>query len=211
MRNFRNIFKEYNDPRVFTNLKIGFLCLIVLGVAVFLAVPDIRHSVGIGEGHPVQSAPPVVVHRNDNIGNGANASHNGAKKVQYGSQSQKNGTKGLTPSNPSSGLGGTTQPPGSGRGNPTTPTPPTSQPTQPSAPSNPTGGNGSNDNGNRGGDGGVNPQPNSPSGNGGIEVEAEVTLPGVNGAVGGVTGTVNEITNQLPVPIEVDKVCLLKC
>jgi hypothetical protein len=46
MKNFKNILSEYQDPKVFRYMKIGFICLIATGILIaFVASPAFRHLI----------------------------------------------------------------------------------------------------------------------------------------------------------------------
>lgn len=220
MKNLRNIFKSYQDPKIYRDLKIGFACLIVLGVLVaFVVSPPLRHAIGIGDNHPVTTPKEYV---NPHHHHAQHPGHQQGKTdhVHKGQQSHAQGNPDPGShhhtSNSVGGLEGITEPPSSG-GNPggSPANPPSSSPpaSHPPTHTEPSGGNNNNP-----GDSGSGVTDNP----GHVGVEAEVpgiaapplieeVTHGVNETVNGLTSTVNEVTEELPVQVEVPEVCVLKC
>lgn len=222
MKNLRNIFKEYNDPKIYRDLKIGFACLIVLGILITFAVsPSLRHEIGIGNNHAI-STPKVhhtKVHHPPDI-------HLKKKSGRSGHQKAAQGHSKPTQGNPSSkghrGLEGVKPPsaqheePGSGVGNPGPSPAPKSPPPSTPSPSHPSEGNG----GGSTSGGGKSVSPEVEAGAKGKVIEIpnleippiiEETTHGVNKTVNGVTGTLEESTKSLPVHTELPEVCVIKC
>lgn len=224
MKNLLNTSKSYKDPRVYRDLKIGFACVVILGILIAFAVsPKLRHEIGIGPAHPV--ATPKVYHHPNKPPVLNHVRHQGqGKHTHSGRQSNAHGhshpTQGHNESQSHGGLEGVTQPPsnphpepGSGNNNPApipaqvTPPPTASPPSHPSE--------------DNGGEQSASPPVEVEAhGKGKVIIEVpgvelppvvEETTHGVDGVVNGVTGAVEETTKQLPVHTEVPEICVLKC
>lgn len=224
MKNFRNIFKEYQgDPKTFRDLKIGFACLIVLGILIaFVVSPPLRHSIGIGDNHPVINPPAKVIQHNKHAktpGKEEGRLHN--KQSNQGSHAHGHSHPSTTHPSPnqvegSEGVKTPHETPGGGGGHPAPESSPPGTPT----PSHPTENNPPPSGGGGGGESGGGSPPGSSGGHVGVEVEVPgVTLPpvveevtkGLNETVNGLTSIVNEVTKEAPVQVEVPPICILKC
>lgn len=213
MKNSLNIFKEYNDPRIYRNLKIGFACLVVLGILIALAIsPGLREDIGISHNHAV-GTPKAHHHKTHSL--------LGTQKPIVRSHQKITETKRTplvrrTPSKKHKRLEGVkTQHPEQNQneqessGNDTGPRPESTPPGSPS-PAHPS----ENNNGDQ------NQQKNPPAKEGKLKIEAppiqsppvvEEVVHGVNETVNGVTGTIGEKTKELPVQVELPKICALTC
>lgn len=225
MKNLLNIFKEYNDPKVYRDLKIGFACLIILGILITFAVsPSLRHEIGIGNNEPV---PISKEHHNSHHKRVINhVQPQGQRKhVHSGHQSHAKGHSNPVTTHHSSngheGLGGVQSPPS--HPHPESPESPSGSPgsgstPEPSPPNSPSPSHPSENNG-----GGSKKSPGvetETNNKGKVQVEIPVikTPPlieevthGVNETVNGVTDKVEETTQPLPVHAELPEVCLLNC
>lgn len=228
MKNSRNIFKEYNDPKIFREMKIGFACLIVLGILIaFLASPDLRHKIGIGDAEPLtHSHRPAVgnakvalpgrptsqggspraesTQRKASQANSQPAQGRDHSKEESGSKAPSSGSNPSIPTNPSPGSPPTQQSSPPAPSNPGSTTTPISSSAAPIS----------------SGSSGESTTGESSQGGGKVAVEVpdlevpsvvEETTEGVNGAVNGATGTVGEVTQETPVHVEPPEVCVLKC
>jgi hypothetical protein len=202
MRNLRNTFKSYEDPKVFFYLKIGFACLIVLGVLIAFAVsPKLRHDVGIGNAHPV-STPKVHHHRRHRHSQeetvGQRQHKDEAHAHQHHAKSDAHPTAHHPIDHPGSAPGegfpvSHHQPPSSGGGSgkpaptPEPSSPPTSHPTEHKSEA-------VEDHGTK------------------VEVEVPgVKIPPVAKAVDTVNEAGKAVTKDVPVPVGPPEVCLLNC
>lgn len=228
MKSLLKRFKEVNDPTVLRYLTIGFACLCVaVFLTFFIAAPGFRENVlhphiGLFDNEPVtrehKPSPPKkgnTVSGSKKNGGGSDSSRpsNGSSPGQKG-----NGTKspssnggGDNPSNGGKNNGSDNNPSGNhpGSGNPApAPNPVASPAANPSSPGK-SEGNGKSEDSNGGASVGVEA--------GGAKVEAEIVVPDltvppvVEEAGKGVSDTVNGITKEVPLPVEVPKVCLPNC
>lgn len=65
MNGLRRAFSEYNDPKIFRSMKIGFAALAITGVLILIALsasPTLRHLVGIGHNHRVPTRHAKLHH-----------------------------------------------------------------------------------------------------------------------------------------------------
>lgn len=219
-------FQEYNDPKIYRNLKIGFASLVILGVLIaFIVSPPLRHSIGIGSNHSVENPPAKVYphhHAKNQPGNHErhrdhqHSSHQ--KRVEghaqpsegHHTQTKPKGSEGAIKIHHPNGHS-----PGSGGGKPTPSAPEPSAP----PPSHPTednlgGGNSGQAEGSDNGKGRPETPPTA-EGHGKAEVELEVpnvtTLPpveetvhGVNNTVNGATSAVEGKVDELETPVQVE-------
>lgn len=220
MKNFKNIFIEYQDPKVIRNLKWGFALLVVLGILItFVAAPSLRHF--------------IIPEHKTNIGNNqvVTKQHRSLSErdPQSLSRHKDQQSKGKSPSKGKEGSD--SQPGGSvngNRGDSTIPSNPSSPP-PPKSPGSSTEneptskGNGGQSGSSKPGNGNSNGEPGTETGKDHNSVPPITKLPPplddpgaegvgntVHDTVNGVTDQVNGVTSELPVQVEIPKVCILK-